>query len=173
MLQPKNARWVYDPQPAYTADILEVKKIRRKADRKYQETGLVVHLQIYRDKWCGLARLIDGAKKQYFTERLVEAQSDPKGVFKVIDRLMDRSTQSIFPSHDTPVEMVDKFVEFFTHNITKICNDLSHMRDYQQNLHEQASPDEDAPPVCRNSSLPQKLRSGNWSYSLLQSHVRL
>ena len=71
--------------------------------------------------------------------------SDPKGVFKVINRLMHRSTQSILPSHDTPVEMADRFAEFFTHKITKIGNELSKMRDYQQDLHlhEQASPDED------------------------------
>ena len=48
----------------------------------------MVHLQIYRDKWRGLARLIDNAKKQYFTECLVEGQPDPKGEFKVIVRLM-------------------------------------------------------------------------------------
>ena len=41
--------------------------------------------------------------------------------------------------------MTDRFAEFFTHKITKICNDLSQMRDYQQDLHlhEQASPDKD------------------------------
>ncbi|KAI0229261.1 hypothetical protein LSAT2_020342 [Lamellibrachia satsuma] len=97
--------------------------------------------------------MIDNAKKQYFSERFVEARSIPRDVFKLIDTLMHRNTPSILPSHDTFAEI------FFTHKITKIRSDLSLARDHNLNrLHRMKMT---SPPACRNSSLPQKLTSGS------------
>ncbi|KAI0229229.1 hypothetical protein LSAT2_020355 [Lamellibrachia satsuma] len=67
---------------------------------------------------------------------MLKSRSCPRDVFKIIDRLMHRSTPNILPSHDT-------FAEIFTHKITKIRSDLSLARDHQQHIPQQASPDED------------------------------
>jgi len=56
----------------------------------------------------------------------------PKMFVQIIDEVMHRSILRILPVHDTPVEITDTFADFFTHNITKTCTELSHAAGRQQ-----------------------------------------
>ena len=138
----KERRVTSRPQPAwYTDDILAAKRTCRKAERKWQDTGLVVHQEITKDRRREMSRLIDQAKKEYFNGRIADAQSegDSKGLFKTLDQLLHRRTPSILPSHDTRDGLTERFAEFFTHKITKIRSDLAAVREHYPNMPEDSN----------------------------------
>jgi hypothetical protein len=116
-------------QPAwYTDEVLAAKRMRRKAEKKWHDTRLTVHLEIYRDSRRKVNHLIDLAKKQHFSDRLTENQSNSGSIFKIIDCLLHRNSLRILPSVECPIQMANMFAKFFVDKIAKIQDTFSSLQ---------------------------------------------
>ena len=108
--------------PWYSSEIADAKRACRKAERKFRNTSLTIHKQIFQDAQQYVNSLIDHAKQQFYANKLESA--DHKSFFKVVDSLINKSKSTSLPSYESPKELADRFCEFFSTKIAKIREDL-------------------------------------------------
>jgi hypothetical protein len=85
----------------YSEEINEAKKLRRKFEKKWRETKLCVHHQMYLEQKANVSKMISDAKTNYFTNKVLECGKDQKALFRVIDTLQGKDTSLNLPTHSS------------------------------------------------------------------------
>ena len=94
--------------------------------------------------------LLCSSKKPYYTSLINDNQSDYKLVFKTTDNLLHRNCDTPYPPCNSPSELANKFVEFFSDNRTRTPVTL-----------DAAAPLHSAPEV--NRVCPFEFSNSNWT----------
>ena len=104
-----------------TLEIKQAKVQRRLAKRKWRESGLAVHREIYVKQRSLVSNMISKAKKDYLCHKIVNCGSSRK-LFRLSCQMMGKFgvTCTMLPSHISPESLPDKFNEFFVHKIEEI-----------------------------------------------------
>ena len=110
--------------PWYSEEINNLKKDRRRLERRWRRTKLPVDRQLFIDQCRAVNSLICSSKRTYYTKLISDNQSDYKLLFKTIDSLLHRKCDTPYPPCNSPLDLANKFVEFFSDKITKIRVDL-------------------------------------------------
>ena len=105
--------------PWYNEQVMEAKRLRRRAERKYLSSGLTVHKDILHNQHRNLCTVIAKAKQQFYHEAIVNNNSS-KNLFKITDTLLHKKGDSILPTHDNPEQLANNFVDFFCDKIKTI-----------------------------------------------------
>jgi exonuclease III len=137
--------------PWFTDEIAEAKRAKRKAERKWRKTNLIIHRDMFQEATQHVNNLIDHAKKQYYVNKVKEA--DQKSFFKIVDKLMNKSENGSLPCNSSTKELADRFCQFFTDKIYKIRNDLTTIQSSQVTPTDNPCPSSDSlphPPVFSN-----------------------
>ena len=74
--------------PWCNSDIIEARKQKRKAERKWRATGLEVHRDIFKTLRNQLSHTIRSTKANYYKKQVEERGGDQKKLFRVVDDLM-------------------------------------------------------------------------------------
>ena len=102
-----------------TLEIKQAKVQRRLAERKWRESGLAVHREIY-VKQCNLvSNMISKAKKDYLCHKVVNCGSS-RELFRLSSQMMGKFGDTMLPLNISPESLPDKFNEFFVHKIEEI-----------------------------------------------------
>ena len=110
--------------PWYSEEINNLKKDRRRLERRWRRTKLPVDRQLLIDQCRVVNSLICSSKRTYYTKLISDSQTDYKLLFKTIDSLLHRKCDIPYPPCNSPSDLANKFVEFFSDKITKIRVDL-------------------------------------------------
>ena len=104
-----------------TLEIKQAKVQRRLAKRKWRESGLAVHREIYVKQRSLVSNMISKAKKDYLCHKIVNCGSSRK-LFRLSSQMMGKfgDTRTMLPSHISPESLPDNFNEFFVHKIEEI-----------------------------------------------------
>ena len=114
-----------DKAPWLNDTILEARKKRRQTERKWRQTHLTVHRDIYKEQRLLVTSLIHEAKKEYYHNLVVEKHGDQKALFSVINNLRANRQENPLPAHEgSAQELAAEFSNFFSDKISKIHNDL-------------------------------------------------
>ena len=108
----------------YSEEINSLKKHRRRLERRWRRTKLPADGQLFTDQCRAVNDLLCSSKKSYYTSLINDNQSDYKLIFTTIDNLLHRKCDTPYPPCNSPSELANKFVEFFSDKITKIRVDL-------------------------------------------------
>ncbi|KAK6168847.1 hypothetical protein SNE40_020019 [Patella caerulea] len=109
----------------FNNDILEAKKLRNKAERKWRETNLTIHEQIFKCKKNTVNYLIRKAKKSYYSDKIETGQNKQKELFRVTNTLLDPNYGVTKLPTTVPVqELPEKFSAYFSQKIVKIREGL-------------------------------------------------
>ncbi|RUS72310.1 hypothetical protein EGW08_019933 [Elysia chlorotica] len=113
-----SAKWM-------TSEIKEAKSERRRAERKWRSTKLVVHKDIYKQLNTKVKHLIEIAKREMYSKQIEECATS-KALFQVTDTICGKrgSTQSVFPKTIPADILSEKFANFFSDKITSIRTSL-------------------------------------------------
>ncbi|XP_013420623.1 uncharacterized protein LOC106180973 isoform X2 [Lingula anatina] len=76
-----------DLQPWMNDRILEAKRDRRKAERKWRGSKLTVHHQIYKEACCHVNKLIC----QYYSDMIQECDGDTKALFRTVNTILGKT----------------------------------------------------------------------------------
>jgi hypothetical protein len=109
--------------PWFNEEIREAKKERRKAELIWRKSGLTVHRQIYLGKKENVNFLIKSAKESYYSQMIADS-NDQKTLFKVVEKITHKKSETILPEHTSPQQLANQFGEFFTEKIKKIRTQL-------------------------------------------------
>ena len=96
-----------------TLEVKQVKVERRIAERKWRQSDLTVHREIYA-KQCNLvSNLISKAKKDYICEKKKIVGCDSSQLFRLSSQMMGTFRGTFLASNIPPESLPDKFSDFF------------------------------------------------------------
>jgi hypothetical protein len=108
----------------YTAEIREKKQARRRAERRYRQTGLEVHRQIFKQARNQVSLAIKQARVDHIQSELDAASSDPRKMYAVVDGLLGKDSSSpVMPDLDTTTA-ANSLAEYFVNKIKSIRDNL-------------------------------------------------
>ena len=134
----------------YTESVDRARKEKRKCERKWRATKLIVHKQIYRDACDQLFKIITAAKKDHLSLRIAESSDSQSALFDCVDHLLHRSRASVLPDMKNMEELVESFATFFEDKIKKIRDEL----EVSQQNEEKFTTTIDVDPVPKLMSFP-------------------
>ena len=102
-----------------TLEIKQAKVQRRLAERKWRESGLAIHREIYVKLRNLVSNMISKAKKDYLCDKIVNCGSS-RELFRLSSQMMGKFGDTMLPSSISPESLPDKFNEFFVHKIDEI-----------------------------------------------------
>ena len=111
--------------PWFNDEILQAKKKRRKAERKWHSSKLHVHLDILRNERVRFNALCKKAKAEHYRSKINDCAKDQKLLFQLTNELMHRGRDISLPTFQDPQALADDFINFFTDKVDKISQSFS------------------------------------------------
>ena len=105
--------------PWFDADYENIRKLRRKAEKKFRKTGLKEHHDNYVKLRKETTSLAYAKKKDYYEQKLNSA-SNNKTLYTVVNQLLDNKQETILPTAKSDKELAESFVHYFSEKISKI-----------------------------------------------------
>ena len=141
--------------PWYTEELHEAKHLRRKLERKWQNSRLTVDHQIYRDQCVIVNKLLKQARIQYYSEKIDSYENDKKHLFKVTKDILGCAKEVVLPSNKNSKELANEFSDFFTDKIERIRDDIKTKNQQFPQTVTSTQDDIDLPPTSHlNSFIP-------------------
>ena len=94
--------------PWTTLEIKQAKVQRRLAERKWRESGLTVHWEIYVKQRNLVSSMINKAKKDYLYQNIVNCGSS-RELFRISIQMMGKIGDTMLRSNTSPESLNDKF----------------------------------------------------------------
>ena len=105
--------------------VIKAKQARRRAERKKRKTGLVVHIEIYKQARNNVTKLIKQAKASHFYAKLKDAETDSKKMFSLLSTLLNRENRCDSLPDMIPQEAAKSFSRFFQEKIQTIRKEFN------------------------------------------------
>ena len=117
-LKSKNVKIVSNA-PWFDYEYENLRKLRRKAEKQYKRTGLMVHKENYRNLRKQTTDLSFTKKRKYYADKIDNCPNS-KTLFSVINKLLDQNQDVILPSGDNDKELANSFADYFIKKIENI-----------------------------------------------------
>ena len=104
----------------FTPALSILKTARRKFEKTWKHTHSVTDLDTLRFATKLYHKAIIKAKKLYHSELVQSSTANPRRLWKTVNNLLHRNTQSTLPASDSPPSLPQLFATFFTDKIAKI-----------------------------------------------------
>ena len=109
--------------PWVTEEIHEERRQLRKAERKWRESELTVHREIFVTHRRRVKSLVRAAKRQHYCDKVASCTTSRK-LFMVSNELLGKSKSTPLPTDTPRSELPNRFGHFFNEKIQKIRDDL-------------------------------------------------
>lgn len=110
--------------PWYTEELHEAKHLKRKLERRWQNTKLSVDHQIYRNQCAVVNKMLEKARLSYYSDKVSDCDRDQKGLHKITKHLLEGPSEVVLPSGKCSEELAQDFSDFFINKIEVIRNDI-------------------------------------------------
>ena len=108
--------------PWYTDQLRREKHNRRRAERTWLRTGLIVHRQVYRAQGVVVNRMQLAVKRDYYTDKIASCGSNQKQLFDITKRLMGVSCHAQLPSYVSSNDLAQRFSNYFEKKVSVTFN---------------------------------------------------
>ena len=117
----KSKRIVVRPkQPWYNDNLDNLKRARRKCERKWLKTGLEADLLAFKKARNKFTNCLKSQRCKYLTDLVSDCAGDQKKLFKVVAFLTGDKKCSPLPDYQDPHALANDFGQFFVHKIETI-----------------------------------------------------
>ena len=102
--------------------VLEIKQAkvqRRLAERKWRESGLTIHMEIYVKQRNPVSNMISKAKTDFLCHKIVNCGSFQE-LFRLSSHMMGKYGDTMLPSNISPESLPDKLNDFLVHKTEEI-----------------------------------------------------
>jgi hypothetical protein len=106
--------------PWYDEEVKTLRTERRKAERRWRKSGLIVHQEIFKNVKDQLTNTIKSKKKSYVQDKITSADQSQKALFQCMNELLFKSNVNSLPTNIPPEDQPNKFCNFFLEKIEKI-----------------------------------------------------
>ena len=124
---PLQTRVIYDRPNTewYNNTVPEMKRERRKAERKARSTGLEVHWEIFRQKSAEFNKHLMKIKTAFYSKQISDCKRNTKMIFQVTNSWMGTKQSNILPSNTDRKQLAQDFQIFFKEKVEKIHSFLA------------------------------------------------
>jgi hypothetical protein len=98
--------------PWYNREIRHAKTECRRLERKWCQSQLTIHHELFKQQMNHLHHLRESAKKEYIVTKMENANG-PKETFAILNNLMHSKKSTPLPSHTDASELAERFATFF------------------------------------------------------------
>ena len=85
--------------PWFDVEYIELRRRRRKAEKKFKKTGLEVHKDEFVQLRKQTTNLAFNKKREYFTRKVDECGKNTKSLYACVNNLLDIKQNVVLPSH--------------------------------------------------------------------------
>lgn len=110
--------------PWFNNDIYQLKKLRRKAEKKWRLTKAESDLNNYKLMKNKTTRLMNQAKCEYYTDFINANKSDQRKLFKAVKSLFKFQDNLSFPEYPDKTILSNEIGEYFIQKIVNIRSEL-------------------------------------------------
>ena len=93
--------------PGFDEEYKSRRKLRRRAEKRYKDTGL----QIHKDDFISLRKqtivLAFNKNKTYYKTKINECNDNSKMLFRCVNRLLDVKQNVVLPCHNSSMELAE------------------------------------------------------------------
>ena len=107
----------------YNGDIDRERRKRRKLERRWRKSRMVIDRKLYKEQCKVISSLIKKAKENYYSN-IHENKDNQKVLFNTVTRLLHRNTEKCYPTAPSSEVLANRFADFFCQKIEVIRNDL-------------------------------------------------
>ena len=105
------------------------KQKRRQLERKWRQSRLTIHLDVFKEQKRHVNKLISSAKSSYYTAKIIEAASDQKQLYNVVITMLLKPEASL-PDGRSVEQLASEFELFFQAKVKQIQENLVSDADY-------------------------------------------
>lgn len=105
--------------PWFDADYANLRKLRRKAEKKYRKSGAENDKKLYTTLRKQTTQSAFDKKKTFVINKL-ETGNSSRTLYSVVNNLIDKKKESVLPKASSDKELADKFQLYFKEKIEKI-----------------------------------------------------
>ena len=120
----KNDPWFDDIKE----EVTQAKRKRRGAEKRKNQTGLIIHKQIYNEEKKKVTRIISNARTNYYSGQ-IENCSDNRKLYGLINTLIGNEKCSPLPTNFDCDQLPQIFSEYFLKKISDIRMELDQISD--------------------------------------------
>ena len=114
------------PRPSwFNEDIIQARKDRRKAERRWRASGLQADLVVFKAKRNYVIHLMNEARCTYYKEFIDENSSDQSKLFRASKSLLNLQADKSLPPHTDASVLANEMGEYFIHKIVAIRSKLA------------------------------------------------
>ena len=113
---------LHPDSPWYTTELQKEKAERRRLEKQYHKSNLVVDREIHNAQRNKYNSMLNTTKQKFYVSQVQDAE--PRERFKICKKLLNRENKAVLPIHDCAKELADRFVNFFNDKISTIRHDL-------------------------------------------------
>ena len=113
-----NSGWFND-------NIAELKRERRRAERKARRTNLTIHWDIFRQKSAEINKILLKRKKTHYSQQIVNCERNQNKIFEVCNSWMGTKVGNILPSNENKKQLAQDFQDYFNNKVNDIHSFLS------------------------------------------------
>ena len=120
--------------PWMNAELLNEKRVKRRLERRWRNTGLEVDKIAFKHQKKLLDKLLRDVHTDYLSKVISENASDPKTLFKCIDSLVGSKKKNPLPEPTPEIKLAESFSDFFLKKITDIHKNIANRPNVAQPL---------------------------------------
>nr|KAG5687950.1 hypothetical protein BaRGS_021623 [Batillaria attramentaria] len=109
--------------PWLSAEVMEARRRRRRAERLWRKTHLTVHRQIFTQQRAAAKSCLLAAKTQFYHDRIESAVSS-KQLFAVSSELLGKSKTKVLPTDVPGDKLPQRFCDYFSDKISDLRSRL-------------------------------------------------
>ena len=111
---------IVDEAPWFDNDYKELRKERRRAERKFKRSGDEVDHIAFKDLRKKTTLAASEKKKEHYVAKIQNANNKPKMLFSVVKTLMDAQPMRVLPTSTSDTKLANDFLTYFREKIAKI-----------------------------------------------------
>jgi len=117
----------------YTKELGECRKQRRRAERKWRNTGLDSDLAAFKSQKNKTTYLMNKARREFYTDLVKkDNSSDQKKLFRVTKTLLNMRSETELPIHNDKKSLANDMGAYFVKKISDIRTELDHIHPIRQ-----------------------------------------
>ena len=99
-------------QPWFSDDLYGAKCEKRKWERKWRDTNLAVHYDLFNTARAKFNMLLQA--KDYYNNLIAESSNDSKNLSNIVKDILHQRSEVKLPDHASTEELANRFAVFFT-----------------------------------------------------------
>ncbi len=113
---------VRESAPWFNGEIREARKKRRLAEKRWRRLKTGNAWECYTRCRNDVSKVVRNVKRKYYREKLLETQSEPSKLYRLLDELLGNKKQKVLPENVDDEGLANDFVNYFDMKVENIYN---------------------------------------------------